>query len=160
MFCFAGDSLDPPTKQALEAKLEELATKIKLIERTEEVLERQDVFHRLSEVRTLLEEVSLSDQERQKLADEKEKLKNHPVYLAWCKHDLRLMEFENQQSDATENLERLIAAEAPPSPPLPEISLAEALNLEPPASTATEGKFLFFSFHCSDFILLGKFHVA
>ena len=138
------DSLEPPTRQELEAKLRDLSKEIKLIERTEEVLERQDVFHRLSEVRTLLEEVSLSDQERQKLVDEKEKLKNHPVYRAWCKHELRLMEFENQQRDVKEKLERLIAAEAPPSPPLPEISLAEALNLEPPASTK-EGKFLFFS---------------
>ena len=147
-FCCAGDSLEPATKQELEARLQELARKVKLIKRTQEVLERQDAFHRLNEIWVLLENYSWhlsgGDQERQKLVDEEKKLMNHPVYLAWRKHDVRLWDFESQQRDTKEKLEKIIAAEGPPSPPLPEISLSEALRRKPPAaSTAKEGKFLF-----------------
>ena len=146
VFCFADKSLHPATKQELEAKVRDLSREIKLIERAQKVLERQDVYHRLKGICALFDKRDVSGQEMEKLLGEGMELENHPLYLAWRSYDLRLKEFENQQQNVMDDLERLIAAEAPFSPALPEISLEEALRLEPPAaSTAAEGKFLFFS---------------
>ena len=152
-------SPEPATEQELQAKLQEAERGIKSIKHTQEALEREakDVFDRLHTINVLIKKGRMSGQARENLFDEVHQLRNDPEYLAWSRNYSRLVEFENQQRDAKEALQRLNAVEAP-STPLPEISLDEALKLEPPApSTATEGKFLS---HCSDFIFLGTCHAA
>ena len=128
MFCFAGDSLELATEQELEAKLQEAERGIRLIRHIQEVLEKQDVFDRLSEINVLLKKGRVFNEEGQNLFDEVHQLRKDPVYVAWRRYDSQLVEFENQQRDAKEALQRLITGEAPPPPSIPEISLEEALK--------------------------------
>ena len=130
--CFAGDSLEPATKQELEAKLEEAEREIKFIKYIQEVLEReaQDVFNRLSTLNLLLVKGRVSAEERQNLFDELHQLKNDPNYISWCSYDAQLTEFASQRRNAKQGLERLNEAEAVPGPSLPKVSLSLAETLK------------------------------
>ena len=154
-------SLNPATKQELEAKLQELKQEIESIALKQEGMEKRGsdtCFRKLHEIAVELRREGLSLEEKKKLCAEHAKLEKDPLFAEWARLGRHQMKLLQQAFIIKRDLEKMNATEAQPSAGQPSEASSPAA-LGPPARPAAQSK-LFCFVHCSDFIFNSEFHGA